>query len=237
MPTAAVVIIGNEILSGKYADENGPWLIGRCREIGLDVIRLTVVSDDLKHIADEVSRSSSLADHVFTTGGIGPTHDDMTMQGIADAFGVELVRHPVLERLIQERMGKGANSDALSMADVPKGTELWNDPGLRFPVVTCRNVVIFPGVPKFLKSKFTAIQHRFGGVLVQSRRFRTLERETSIAARLRAAQEQWPMVEVGSYPRYETEPPSVVVTMDGRDEKSLDACESWLRAQFADSLP
>jgi molybdenum cofactor synthesis domain-containing protein len=234
MPTAAVVIIGNEILSGKFSDENGPWLISQCRALGVDVIRVAVIPDEIVVIASEVARASKEADFVFTTGGIGPTHDDTTMAGIAGAFEVDLVRHPELESLIRTRMGDGVNADALRMADVPAGTELWKDPGLRFPVVTCRNVVIFPGVPSFLQAKFEAIAHRFGGVIVQSRRFRTLERETSIAARLRTAQERWPAVEIGSYPRYETKPVSVVVTMDGRNDEALNACESWLRAQFED---
>jgi len=235
MPTAAAVIIGNEILSGKFSDENGPFLIERCRSLGIDMIRMSVIPDDVATIATEVIAASQAADHVFTTGGIGPTHDDTTMAGIAAAFGVELVRDPALEALIRQRMGEDVNDDALRMAEVPAGTELWTDTGLRFPVVTCRNVVIFPGVPSFLRAKFDAVSHRFGGVVVQSRRFRTHERESNIAERLRAAQDRWPSIEIGSYPRYETQPISVVVTMDGRDTEALDACEAWLRPQFSDA--
>ena len=124
MPTAAAIIIGNEILSGKFSDENGPWLIEQCRKLGVDVIRVVVIPDDVERIAAEVRLAASLADHVFTTGGIGPTHDDTTMAGIATAFGVQLTRHPVLEELIRDRMSDGVNADALRMAVVPEGTEL-----------------------------------------------------------------------------------------------------------------
>ena len=94
MPTAAVIIIGNEILSAKFSDENGPWLIKRCRELGIDMVRVSTITDEVDVIAAEVKQSSELADFVFTSGGIGPTHDDVTMAGIAAAFGNSLQRNP-----------------------------------------------------------------------------------------------------------------------------------------------
>ena len=78
MPTAAAIIIGDEILSGKFEDENGPWLVHRCRELGIDLKRISIISDDVTTIGDEVRRASAAYDYVFTTGGIGPTHDDLT---------------------------------------------------------------------------------------------------------------------------------------------------------------
>ena len=94
MPTAVAVVIGNEILSGKFQDANSPWLATRCRALGIDLVRIHVIPDDVEIIASTVAAASALADHVFTTGGVGPTHDDLTMAGIASAFGVELERHP-----------------------------------------------------------------------------------------------------------------------------------------------
>jgi len=233
VPKAAAIIIGNEILSGKFADENGPWLAQECRRLGIDLIRIVVIPDLVDVIAQEVRRSAAEVDFVFTTGGIGPTHDDTTMEGIAVAFGEPLVRHPGLEGLIRDGMGDSVNEDALGMADVPNGTILWEDPGLRFPVVVCRNVVIFPGVPSFFQAKFRAVSHRFAGEVVQSVQFRTLERETSIANTLREAQALWPAVDIGSYPRFETQPPSVVVTMDSRDSGLLEECSRWLQERVS----
>ena len=232
MSTASAFIIGDEILAGKFSDENGPWLALESRKIGLDLKRIVVIPDDLDTIAREVHQAHEAFDFVFTTGGIGPTHDDKTMEGVALAFGQPLVRNATLEALIRKGMGSRVNEDALRMADVPHGVELWDEADLRFPVVVCRNVAIFPGVPSFFQAKFRAISHRFAGVVVQSRHFRTTEKETTIAGVLRAAQEMWSDVTIGSYPRFETKPSSVVVTIDGRDPDAIEACEAWLRARI-----
>ena len=105
MPTVGVVIIGDEILSGKFADENGPYLIERLRELGADLRRLVTISDDLDDIAGEVRRCSEAYDLVVTTGGVGPTHDDRTLIGIARAFSVGLVEHPELLELLDGEVG------------------------------------------------------------------------------------------------------------------------------------
>ncbi len=232
MPTAAAIIIGNEILSAKFADENGPWLIKRCRELGIDLTRVSIISDDVDVIADEVRSVASSVDYVFTTGGIGPTHDDLTMLGIAAAFDVELVTSPVLKDMIEARMGADVNEEALSMAKIPDGADLWQENPVKFPVVVCRNVLIFPGVPAYLRAKFDDIAPRLGGVPLQSRKLVTEQHEPEIAATLRTAAENWPSVTIGSYPRFETNPPSVIVALDGRDTESLDACYQWLRGQI-----
>ena len=230
MPTAAVIIIGDEILSGKFTDANSPWLATRCREIGLDLIRIAVVPDTIDVIAEEVQRCSTIADHVFTTGGVGPTHDDMTMAAIGHAFGLTLERHPDLEALLREKLGDQVTTEALQMTDLPAGAELWWDGDLFFPVVVVRNVCIFPGVPSLLRRKFDEIAHRFQGTPVSSRRVKTRQRESQIARVLQQAQNRWPQVAIGSYPRFEEKPYTVIVTMDGRDEAALSECEEHLRA-------
>lgn len=232
MPTAAAIIIGNEILSGKFADENGPWLATRCREIGLDLTRICIISDEVDIIAHEVRSCSDAVDHVFTSGGVGPTHDDMTMTGIAAAFNVPLERNHELATLVRKRMGSDVNDDALRMTDLPQGAELWWDGNLVFPVVAMRNVAIFPGVPKYFRSKWNEVSARFAGVPVISRALTTLQRETVIATTLRNAQERWPEVAIGSYPRFETSPTSVIICLDGRDGDSLDGCEAYLRQEL-----
>ncbi len=224
MASAAMVVIGDEILSGKCADANSPWIAARCRELGVDLERIAVVPDDVELIADEVLRCSQGYDHVFTSGGVGPTHDDMTMLGIAQAFNVQLERHPELEKLLREKFPGQPSAAALRMADVPAGTELWWDGDLFFPVVVVRNVCVFPGVPSLLQRKFDEIAHRFRGTPFSSRMLKTEERESQIAARLQAAQRQWPDVAIGSYPQFDSKPYSVTITVDSRNETALEEC-------------
>src|SRR5207249_3737141 len=95
--TAGIIVIGNEILSGKTRDENSPYLARELRDLGVDVRKISIVSDELRFISDEVRNFSGSFHHVFTTGGVGPTHDDLTMEGIAGAFGRRIHRHPELE--------------------------------------------------------------------------------------------------------------------------------------------
>lgn len=235
MPTAAVIIIGNEILTGKFADENGPFLIRRLRELGVDLGRIVVIPDVVETIAAEVRAAAASFDHVFTTGGVGPTHDDLTFLGVAAAFGRPVERNPELVRVIAERSKAPLNEAAYRMAEVPEGAELWWDGEVFYPLVVMRNVAIFPGVPALLKLKFEAVAHRFGGTPIVCRRLVTELDEPTIADTLTEAAGRWPAVAIGSYPRFETKPYTVIVTMEGRDAGALDACEAFLRARIPPS--
>jgi molybdenum cofactor synthesis domain-containing protein len=228
--TAAVIIIGNEILTGKFADENGGYLIRRLRELGVDLQRMVVIPDVIEVIAAEVRLASSRYDHVFTTGGVGPTHDDLTFPGVAAAFDVPLVRNAELERVIRERGHGPFNTAAMRMAEVPAGADLWWDGHVFYPLVVVRNVAIFPGVPALLRLKFEAVAHRFAGVPVSTRRMTTERSEPEIADLLTQAANTWPEIAIGSYPRFDERPYTVIVTLEGRDERALEACEAFLRA-------
>jgi molybdenum cofactor synthesis domain-containing protein len=229
MPTAAVIIIGNEILTGKFADENAPFLIRRLRELGCDLLRIVTIPDTEEGIASEVRSASAAHDWVFTTGGVGPTHDDLTFPSIAKAFGVGLARHSALAEILRSKLGTRCNEAALRMADVPEGAELWWDGDFPFPQVVVRNVVVFPGVPSLLRRKFEAICHRFAGVPVVTARIVTLRTEPEIADDLTEAAARWPSIAIGSYPRWDERPPTVIVTMEGRNDEALAACEAFLR--------
>jgi FAD synthetase len=163
---------------------------------------------------------------------VGPTHDDVTMAGIALAFSVPLVRNADLVGLIEERMGASVTDDALTMADLPDGTVLWREDEKRFPVLVCRKVLIFPGVPSYLRNKFNDIAHRLSGVLIETRRLKTFQSESKIAACLREAANRWTSVKIGSYPRLEEDPSYVIITMDSRDTDALNACETWLQGSI-----
>ena len=236
MPTAAIIIIGNEILSGKYRDENSPWMAVRLRALGCDLRWMVTIPDEVDLIARCVREAAERFDWVFTSGGVGPTHDDLTMEGVARAFGVGLHLHPRLEGPLRARMKDRITPAALRMAQVPAGAELWEHPDSRFPQVVMRNVVIFPGVPALLRRKFDAAADRFGGTPVHSERLTSTESESQIAATLSEAQGRWPTVEIGSYPRFETKPYTVIVTMDSRDPGALAACLAFLRDALSDSL-
>lgn len=241
MSSAAIIIIGNEILTGKFADENGPYLIRRLRDLGVDLVRLTVIPDVIEVIAREVREASAAVDHVFTTGGVGPTHDDLTMLGIAAAFDTPLERHPELAGIIEAHMRARAERDgeplasaaldaALRMADIPAGAALWWDGPVRFPLVVARNVAIFPGVPELLRLKFEAVAARFTGAPLACRRVWTADGEPTIAARLTEASQRWPTVAIGSYPRFELVPPHVLVTLESRSPDDLAACAAFVEA-------
>ncbi len=232
MPSAAIVIIGNEILTGKFADENAPWLIGRLRALGVDLGRIVTIPDTIDEISHEVRAAAARFDHVFTSGGVGPTHDDLTLPGVAAALDVPLVRHPELERILRTRMGDACNAAALRMAEIPEGAELWWEGQVHWPLVVARNVAIFPGVPALLRAKFDAVAHRFAGVPVRTARLVTTATEPEIADLLTEASRTWETVALGSYPRFETTPRTVIVTMESRDDDALAACAGWLRARI-----
>lgn len=232
MPTVAVVIIGNEILTGKFADENTPWLVQRLRGLGSDLRRVSIVPDEVDVIADEVRRARAACDLVITTGGVGPTHDDVTLAGIAEALHVPLVRHPELEAILRTRMGDACNAAALRMAEVPEGAELCWEGQAGWPLVIARGVHIFPGVPRLLQQKFDGVAERFRGTPVTTSRWTTTETEPAIADTLTEASERWPEVAIGSYPRFETTPRTVIVTMESRDAAALAACGDFLRTRI-----
>jgi molybdenum cofactor synthesis domain-containing protein len=229
MPRAAVVVIGDEILTGKFADENGPFLVQRLRRLGCDLRRLAVVSDAIEDIAGEVRLASGLADHVITTGGVGPTHDDRTFEGVALAFGLALEPREELVGLL-DRHGLTRTATNLRMATVPAGAVLVSSPGTVYPVVRVRNVWILPGVPRLMQLKFETIAGAFAGPQVLTRRLYTDLPESEIAQLLSDVQDRHPEVAIGSYPRFGGEAWRVIVTLESRESAALDAADRELRA-------
>ena len=236
-PTVAMLVIGDEILTGKVTDANSPWVASRCRELGLSLCRIIVLPDVLDEIAAAVAEWSRRVDFVLTSGGVGPTHDDLTMAGIARGLGRQVERHGELDRVLQERMGKRYTPAAGRMADVPAGATLWWDGELAFPQVVVDNIIVFPGVPALLRLKFDAIAHRFGGTPTQTRRLVTTAAESEIADALRTVQAEHPAVAIGSYPQYDRRPWTVTITLDGYDTELLDACERAVSALVGDRFP
>jgi molybdenum cofactor synthesis domain-containing protein len=236
MPTVAVLVIGNEILTGKFADENGPYLIKRLRALGADLRRMVTLVDDEAGIAAEVAACASAFDHVITSGGVGPTHDDVTVDGVARAFGLPLDDNADLLALIR-RYGLREDAATLRMAKVPRGAELVWSADLAYPALVVRNVLVLPGVPKLFRVKFEALAQRFAGEQVGTARLYVTEQEWDIAARLTALAAEHPAVAIGSYPRFGEGPYHVILTLESRDPVALEAARVALASAFATVVP
>jgi molybdenum cofactor synthesis domain-containing protein len=227
MATAGILIIGNEILSGKVTDTNSPYLCRELRMLGVDVERILTIPDDVRVIAREVRALSDALDVVFTSGGIGPTHDDLTMDGVALAFGRKVERNAGLAERIARAQGKPPNESQLKMAMVPQDAVLIDAGDLWFPVVVIENVYVFPGIPELLRKKFESVRERFRGVPVLLKRVFVKRRESDIAGELNALLVEFPELMLGSYPRIGEESFHVLLTLESRDagylQRALDA--------------
>jgi molybdenum cofactor synthesis domain-containing protein len=213
--TAGIVVIGDEILTGKFADENAAFLIGELRALGVDLRRIVVIPDELDDIAATVPEFSARFDHVFTSGGVGPTHDDVTMAGIAKGFGTHVVREPVLEERVRAYWGAKLAPPHLRLAEVPAGAELVYGKDQIWPVVAYRNVYILPGVPSLFRRKFIDIRDRFRAEPVTVARAYLDADEGHIAGDLDAVVAAFPAVRIGSYPRFLERDFKLIITFEG----------------------
>ncbi len=200
--TAAVLVIGEEILSGKTTDQNAALLIKELRSLGVALRRIVVLGDVRAEIAQCLRELSASHDFVFTSGGVGPTHDDVTMEAVAEAFGMRLLRHPELEQKMRAFYGDRLEERALRMADVPDGVVLLDSDHLSWPVPVVRNVHVLPGVPEIFRRKFMAIRGRFADAPFHLRELLVDADESAIAGRLDQVVAAFPGVFLGSYPRF-----------------------------------
>ncbi len=237
MSTAGILIIGNEILTGKVQDENAPYLLAELRKQGVDVERVLVVPDVVETIATDVRDLSRSFDYVLTSGGVGPTHDDVTMEGVARAFGRELKRHPRMDELLHQALrGRETNESHLKMTELPEGAELIETPDLWFPLVLVENVYVFPGIPSLLRAKFEGARERFVGQKVYLRNLYVTCIETDIAQDLNELLGEFPDLMVGSYPRFSDEGFRTLITLESRDpayvSRALDALVGRIPADY-----
>lgn len=235
-PTAGIVVIGDEILSGKFADQNAQLLIGELRQLGVELRRIAVIPDELDDIARTVRDFSDRFDHVFTSGGVGPTHDDLTMEGIARGFDTSVVIDPELERILRDYWGAGMPEANVRLAEVPEGADLVQGDDKSWPVVRFRNVYILPGVPSLFKRKFIAIREQFRATPVREERLYCRGDEGVLAPILSAVHEGFPMVKIGSYPRFEETTYRVIVTIESSDHPALGQAVEALRDKLGDLL-
>jgi molybdenum cofactor synthesis domain-containing protein len=226
--SAGIIIIGNEILSGKVRDINSFYLVSELRDLGVDVKRISVIPDEIEVIGKEVAAYSGSYDFVFTSGGVGPTHDDVTMAGIAKGFGVDLVRHDGIKKILCSRYKDMINNSVLKMTEIPDGSDIEFHENMRFPVVSFRNVFIFPGIPEYLQKKFSMIKEKFRSSIFYLKRLYLDCHESSIAEILTTVVEKYEDVTIGSYPVIGKPDFRVIVTAETKSEKSLESALSEL---------
>jgi molybdenum cofactor synthesis domain-containing protein len=236
--TAGIVIIGDEILSGKTAEQNASFLIGELRELGVALRQIAVIPDVLDEIAATVRAFSERYDHVFTSGGVGPTHDDLTMEGVARAFGTRVVRHRQLEEMLRGYYGARLEERNLRMADVPDGCTLVVGDAASWPIVCYGNVYVLPGIPEIFRRKFVSMRERFRSAPFHLACIYTSDEEGRIAAHLDHVAARYPEVAVGSYPRIIPESDRgwrVKVTLESKDRGSVDRAVEELLGRLGDA--
>src|SRR5262245_12276455 len=231
--TAGIIVIGNEILSGKTRDENSPYLVRELRDLGVDVRRISVISDERSNISAEVQIFSKSYDYVFTTGGVGPTHDDLTMAGIADAFGQRIQRNSEMEGIIRRFYARELIDGNLTMADIPEGARLVGGKGTWFPVVAVENVYIFPGVPEILQRKFERIKEMFREAPFYLKEVYLKADEGQIAGTLHQILVDFPDLLLGSYPYFDNPLYSIKLTLETKDLPYLNRAHATLLSQLA----
>jgi FAD synthetase len=215
--TAAAVVIGNEILSGKVVDTNSPFLAAELRELGVALRRITIVPDALDEIATEVRSAHQTFDVVFTSGGVGPTHDDITMEGIARGLERRVVVHPDIESKLRAFYGDKINRARLKMAEVPDGAELITDVSLNFPTIKVENIYILPGIPEIFRQKFLSLKPRFQTTPYCLKVVYTGVGEGTIAEFLDDTLREFPDLMLGSYPKIDHPDYMVKVTLESKD--------------------
>lgn len=219
--TAGIIIIGNEILTGKVKDVNSFFLVCELRNLGVDVKRISVIPDDIEIIGKEAAEFSANYDYVFTSGGVGPTHDDVTMAGIAHGFGVDLFAHDEIKSFLYSRYKEAVNGPVLKMTEVPEGSEIHCHENMRFPVVSFKNIFIFPGIPEYMRNKFSMIKEKFRSSVFYLKRLYLDCHESNIAEILSAVVSKYNNVTFGSYPVLDEPDYRIIITAETKSEESL----------------
>jgi molybdenum cofactor synthesis domain-containing protein len=232
---AAVVTIGNEVVSGDVLNSNAAWLGRRLEALGVRVVLSAAVPDEIEAVAELVARERARVDHVIVTGGLGGTPDDLTREAIAAAFGVPQVEVPELAAQLRSRFER-APDYAARWALLPEGSRTLRNPRGGAPGFQLENVWVLPGLPAEMEAMFDAYAEELrAGRPIESwrRSFRT--RESDIADLLVTATERWPAVTVGSYPRFDPAGPEVEIVLKSADAAALAEAVSWLAPRLEPS--
>lgn len=236
-PTAAMLVIGDEILSGRTRDANMHYLAGQLTERGIDLKEVRVVSDDRGAIIAATKALSSGYDHVFTSGGIGPTHDDITADCIAAAFDTPIDVRDDARALLQahyDRSGQELNEARLRMARIPDGAALIDNPVSTAPGFSLQNVHVMAGVPSVFKAMVASILPTLtGGAPLLSRTLRMMKGEGDLAGPLGTFASEYPQLSVGSYPFQKNGVYGSNIVVRGSNATMLDDAMAALEAKFS----
>ena len=225
-PTACLLVIGNEVLSGRTQDANIKFLASRLGAIGIPVREVRIIPDVAETIISTVNETRARFDHVFTTGGIGPTHDDITSECVAAAFGVPWEPHPEAWAKLAAHYQPGEfNAPRQRMATMPRGAALIENKVSVAPGFTIGNVHVMAGVPRIMQAMFEGLAPGLaGGPPIVSRAVHAFGLlEGRIAEDLRAVQERHPEVDLGSYPFYRASGSGVALVAKGPDAAEAEA--------------
>ena len=224
---AALIIIGNEILSGRTKDKNLAYLAEWLNEIGIQLYEVRVIRDDEDEIIDCVNLLRKKFDYVFTTGGIGPTHDDITTESIAKAFDVELETNPEALKILQGYYKKGDLNEArLKMTLLPKGAQLVENPVTKAPGFKMDNVFVMAGIPSIMQGMLEGARVFLEiGTKMSSKSIDVFMPESFVATELSQIQDNYLNVEIGSYPFNKDGKFGTSLVMRSADLEALDRCE------------
>ena len=236
--TAAILIIGNEILSGRTQDANVQFLGQGLVKLGICLSEVRIVPDIEIDIIEAINDLRSRFDYLFTTGGIGPTHDDITTACVSKAFGVDVVRHPVAEALLLKRYKpEDVNESRMKMADVAEGASLIDNPISVAPGYKIENVFVMAGVPRIVQAMFDSIKGDLkGGPPVLSKSIEASVQEGAIAESLGNIQLNYPDVEIGSYPFFRDGKLGTCLVARSSDPNKLDAATEEINNLVAEIL-
>jgi molybdenum cofactor synthesis domain-containing protein len=231
--TSAAVIIGNEVLSAKVVDSNTPLLITKLRRQGIDLVSVEIVKDEVATIVEAVTRAKRQATYVFTSGGIGPTHDDVTVAAVAQALNRTLVELPEMRALIiQAYRGKQPPQAAFRMALAPAGSTLLYDPHKAFPVLCCDGVFMLPGIPPYFAAQLDNVLNTLPHSMVHVAAVFVDVSEPELADAVAQVAQQFAHVEIGSYPTFDAGVDHrVKLTLEHREVAKLEeSLEALIRA-------
>jgi molybdenum cofactor synthesis domain-containing protein len=236
MSTAAIVTIGNELLSGDVENTNGSWLARRLEAVGADVRLIAVLPDEVKEIALFLREQADGADLVIVTGGLGGTPDDVTREAVAAAFGVEQTEYADVAADLRARF-RGDPEYAARWAWLPAGSRPLANPLGGAPGFVVENVYVLPGLPAEMEAMYETVEEELrAGPPIGSWRRKYRTTESQIVSILTQALVIYPQVRVGSYPSFGANGPTVEVVLKSNDPDALEAAAAWLTQALEQSL-
>jgi nicotinamide-nucleotide amidase len=236
-PTAVVLTVGNEIVSGDTENTNASWLSRRLASLGVEVKLVAAVRDDVGEIAAFLCAERPRADYVFVTGGLGGTPDDLTREAVAAAFDVPCEEIAEVAADLRKRFEhRGLSDYAARWANLPRGAEPIPNPLGGAPGFILENVHVVPGLPREMEAMFDSIADRFQGRPIASWRRRYRTGEGQIVGVLEEAVRLHPSVTVGSYPRFLADGPEVEVVLKSGDDEALARATEWVEGALAQEL-